>query len=374
MSEDSTQNMDDVNVNDSEFNNPMDEAIDTLLDNAVDSGALRPAYDEEDEASTQEVEEITEELEDEIDVVDEDAEDVGDEEVGEVSDEEEVEDDVDLPEGEVEEEEGELDMEYMVPIKVDGEESEVSMEELIKGYQTSQHQTKKGQELAEQAKELEQVKNDNNIFLEINQNLLQAQDQRDLSLLKQRKDVMDKMAKDGFVEGVDDDLSTLQYKFNDLKDEYFKRKADRDATTDQMLEAAQTQYQENMQGAVESFQTEITNHVPDWSQEIAQENYQFAIDSGLPEELVATVTDPAIAAFIDEFRRLKTSASKGAVKRKKAPVKKIPTKKAVPQDMKKKGKTSEARKRLSKGKGSDKDLKTLNDNIYDDIFGDSKLF
>ena len=373
MSEDSTQNMDDVNVNDSEFNNPMDDAIDTLLDNAVDSGALRPAYDEEDDASTQEVEEITEELEDEIDVVDEDAEEVGDEEVDTPEDEVEVEDDESLPEVEAEEE-GELDMEYMVPVKVDGEESEVSMEELIKGYQTSQHQTKKGQELAEQAKQLEAQATEGNVFMDINSQLLEQQDQKDLAVLKQRKDVMDKMAKDGFVEGVDEDLSTLQYNFSNLKDEYQKRKAGRDEMTSKMEEAAGVQYQEAMTARVQDFQKEIVNHVPDWSQDIAEENYKFAIDFGLPEELVATITDPSIAKFIDEFRRLKSSASKGAVKRKKAPVKKIPTKKNVPQDMKKKGKTSEARKRLSKGKGSDKDLKTLNDNIYDDIFGDSKLF
>ena len=373
--EDSTQNMDDGNLDNQEVNgNAMDDAIDTLYDKAIESGALAPAFDEYDdeEVSTQDVDENAEELEDEIDVVDEDAEDVGEEEDDTPEGEVETEDDESLPEVEAEDE-GELDMEYMVPVKVDGEASEVSMEELIKGYQTSQHQTKKGQELAEQAKELKALESDGNLFMKMNEELLGQQDERDLALLNSRKDIMDRVAAGEFIDGVEDDLATLQYKYKGLEDEYNKRKADRSVMSDKMTEKAQEEYQKAVTEQVEHFQKEITNIVPDWSDEVAQENYKFAVEQGLPEQLVATITDPKIAKFIDEFRRLKTSASKGAVKRKKAPVKKVPTKKAVPKDMKKKSESAGARKRLSKGKGSERDRQTLADEVYDDIF-DSPLF
>lgn len=54
---------------------------------------------------------------------------------------------------------------------------------------------------------------------------------------------MDKMAKDGFVEGVDDDLATLQYKYKSLEDEYDRRKTERNSTTDKMLKVQQEEVQ-----------------------------------------------------------------------------------------------------------------------------------
>ena len=217
MSENSTQNMDDANTNEQVFENPMDDAIGELLDQAVESGAIAPAYDEQDEVteeSTQNEDESPEGLEDDEDHVEEDAETVEEEEDAPEEEAEEVEDDEDLPEAEAEEfEEGELDMEFMVPIKIDGNESEVSMEELIKGYQTSQSQTKKGQELAEQAKELDALKEDSVVYQKINESLLKQQDDRDLALLESRKSIMDQVAKGEYVEGVEDDLATLQYQY-----------------------------------------------------------------------------------------------------------------------------------------------------------------
>lgn len=375
MSENSTGLADDANTNDSGFENAMDDAIDALLDKAVDDGTMEPAYDED--ISTQNDEDDTEELEgDDKDQADEDAENVDEDEDDATEDTDENEDDdKSTQDDEAEdEEEGELDMEFKVPVKVNGEESEVSLAELVKGYQTNQSQTKKGQELAEQAKELKAAQEQSTLFEEINNNLLKQQDDRDLALLQSRKDIMDEMAKEGYVEGIDDDLATLQYKYRALEDEYSSRKADREAMTSKMSEASKENARAEMKEKFETFQKEITDHIPDWDVDIAQENYKFAVEQGIPEAFVATITDPIIAKFIDDYRRLKTSTSKGAIKRKKVPVKKVPTKKPVSNKVKQKGKTDEARDRLNKGKGSEKDLKTLNDGIYDDIFGGSNLF
>jgi len=377
MSENSTQT-DDVSTNESGFDNAMDDAIDTLLDRAVEKGTLSAIPDEqEDFDSTLSEEESTEELEgEEEDHAEEDADDVDDDEDDATEEDEESEDDEESTQDEEfdDAEEGELDLEYLVPVKVDGEESEVTIEELIKGYQTNQSQTKKGQELAEQAKELDAEREKSQIYQKINDDLLKQQDDRDLALLKSRKEIMDKMAKDGYVEGVDDDLATLQYKYRSLEDEYAKRKEDRNKITEKMIETREQEYREAVKKQVEEFQKEIKNLVPDWSDKIAQDNYAFAIEQGIPEDFVNTITSPVIAKFINDYRVLKTSASKGAKKRKKAPVKTVSAKKPVSKQNKTKTKSADARKRLVKGKGTDKDLKILNDDVYDSIFSNSELF
>ena len=376
MSENSTQT-DDVNTSESGFDNPMDDAIDTLLDRAVERGTLTPALDDTEEVeSIQEDDESTEELEGEdLDPAEEDAENVDDDEDDDATEEEDDEDEESTQDEESDEiEEGELDLEYLVPVKVDGEESEVTIEELIKGYQTNQSQTKKGQELAEQAKQLETEKDKSQIFQKINEDLLKQQDDRDLALLQSRKQVMDKMAKDGYVEGVDDDLATLQYKYRSLEDEYTKRKAERSKTTDKMIEAQEEEYRKTAEKNVKIFQKEIKTLIPDWSDKMAQDNYAFAVEQGIPEEFVNTIASPLIAKFINDYRVLKTSASTGAKKRKKAPVKTVSAKKPVSKQNKVKTKSVDARKRIAKGKGSDKDLKVLSDETYDSIFDNSELF
>ncbi len=376
MSENSTQT-DDVNTSESGFDNPMDDAIDTLLDRAVERGTLTPALDDTEEVeSIQEDDESTEELEGEdLDPAEEDAENVDDDEDDDATEEEDDEDEESTQDEESDEvEDGELDLEYLVPVKVDGAESEVTIEELIKGYQTNQSQTKKGQELAEQAKQLETEKEKSQIFQKINEDLLKQQDDRDLALLQSRKQVMDKMAKDGYVEGVDDDLATLQYKYRSLEDEYTKRKAERSKTTDKMIETQEEEYRKTAEKNVKIFQKEIKTLIPDWSDKMAQDNYAFAVEQGIPEEFVNTIASPLIAKFINDYRVLKTSASTGAKKRKKAPVKTVSAKKPVSKQNKVKTKSVDARKRIAKGKGSDKDLKVLSDETYDSIFDNSELF
>ena len=376
MSENSTQT-DDVNTSESGFDNPMDDAIDTLLDRAVERGTLTPALDDTEEVeSIQEDDESTEELEGEdLDPAEEDAENVDDDEDDDATEEEDDEDEESTQDEESDEiEDGELDLEYLVPVKVDGTESEVTIEELIKGYQTNQSQTKKGQELAEQAKEIETEKEKSQVFQKINEDLLKQQDDRDLALLQSRKDVMDKMAKDGYVEGVDDDLATLQYKYRSLEDEYTKRKAERSKTTDTMIEAQEEEYRKTAEKNVKIFQKEIKTLIPDWSDKMAQDNYAFAVEQGIPEEFVNTIASPLNAKFINDYRVLKTSASTGAKKRKKAPVKTVSAKKPVSKQNRVKTKSVDARKRIAKGKGSEKDLKVLSDETYDSIFDNSELF
>ena len=319
----------------------------------------------EPEEATQESDEATEELEGEDPHTDEDADEV-----------DEVEDD-DTEEGDEEEDESEdatqetseleagdeIDMDFRVPIKVDGEESEVTMEDLVASYQTKQSQSKKGDEIAEQAKALESAKEEAAIFANINAELLKGEDAKDQEILKGLAERVDKAFDDD-----DPDANKLNRQFEKAKDEYQKRKSNRDTVVENMGKKIYEQQAEQFQKQVEAFNSEIKNHVSDWSEDVALKNRKFALDLGLNEQFVDTITDPIVVKVIDEYRRLKETSEKGQVKRKKVAVKRVPTKKAASAKTKKSNKVEEARNRVRKGRGTEKDQKALFDNIIDDVF------
>ena len=125
--------------------------------------------------ATQEGDEATEELEGEDPHTDEDADEVDEAEEDNTSEEEEEEDDSTeaTQESESDALDTEIDMDFRVPVKIDGENSEVTMEELVANYQTKQSQSKKGDELAEQAKELLATREQAEIYARVNAELLQ---------------------------------------------------------------------------------------------------------------------------------------------------------------------------------------------------------
>ncbi|MEO1943701.1 MAG: hypothetical protein ABGY11_05325 [Candidatus Thioglobus sp.] len=322
------------------------------------------------EEATQESNEDTEGLTDDDPIVDEDAEEV--DEVEEDNEEEEAEDedestdatqDDDADDSE-EGDEGEIDMDFAVPVKIDGEESNVTMDELITNYQTKQHQSKKGDELAKQAKELDAYKADAQVFAQINARLLQDQDDKDKRILSN----LEKKVDEAYAED-DYDASKLERQLNKATQEYGQRKANRDSMLENMGRKVQEEQVGKFNKQVEAFHTAIPEYVPDWSNDVAQANREFALKGGLPEYLVDSMVDPAVVAFVDKFRRLAETTSKGAVKRKKAPVKRVATKKPISKTTKKSNRVDQSRQRINKGKGSESDSKVLFDNVIDNMFG-----
>ena len=320
---------------------------------------------EPDEA-TQEGDEATEELEGEDPHTDEDADEVdeAEDEVTEETEEGEDESEDATQETSEAEDEGEIDMDFRIPVKIDGEESEVSMEELVANYQTKQSQSKKGDELAEQAKELAQAKQDATMFANVNAELLKGEDSKDLQVLKGLAERVDKAFDENNPEA-----NKLNRQLDKAKEEYENRKANRNSVVEGMGKKIYEQQMEVFGQQVESFKTEIKNHVPDWSEDVALKNREFALDLGLNEQFVDTITDPIIVKVLDEYRRLKESSSKGAVKRKKAPVKRVPTKKVSSAKTKKSNRVDDARGRVKKGKASSKDEELLFDNVIDRALG-----
>jgi len=321
----------------------------------------------EPDTATQDAEEATEELEGADPHADEDAEEVDEVNEGEEDEEVEAEDDDEesaTQEDDTDElEDGEIDMGFVVPVKIDGEESEVTMEELVANYQTKQHQSKKGDELAKQASQLKQLEADSMVVVQINAELIDNEKQKDLVILGRLKEEVDTAYDED-----DYDASKLNRKLDKAKEEYAKRQDKRDNILATMGRKVQEQHAQSFNQQVEHFNKEIPNYIPEWSETRAKETRSFALEQGLSSELLDSITDPLVVKLIDEFRVLKSSATKGAVKRKKAPVKRAPTRKPVSKSTKKSNKVEASRQRINKGKGSENDDKVVFDNIIDSMF------
>ena len=319
----------------------------------------------EPESATQESDEATEELEGEDPHTDEDADEVDEAEDDNTSDEEEEEDESEdaTQESESDELDNEIDMDFKVPVKIDGTESEVTMEELVANYQTKQSQSKKGDELAEQAKVLEQTREQAEIYARVNAELLQREDAKDQSVLKHLQDQVDKAFEED-----DYQASKLNNKLGKAKEEYSTRKASRNNLLQGMSQQLGQQAQEQFGKQVEHFNQVVPDLIPDWSEDVAMSNRKFALSIGLDERMVDSIVDPMMIKAIDGYRRLSENSSKGTAKRKQTPVKRVPTKKPVTAKTKKSNRVDAARKNTNKGRATDQDSKVLFDNVIDGIF------
>lgn len=321
----------------------------------------------EPETATQESNETTEELESDDPHTDEDADEVDEAEDDNIEDEEEEEDESEDATQQSESDDlGEIDMDFNVPVKVDGEEFEVTMEELVANYQTKQSQSKKGDELAEQAKILNETREQAEIYARVNAELLQREDAKDQSVLKHLQAQVDK----AFDED-DFEASKLNNKLTKAKEEYASRKLSRDNLLQGMSQQLGQQQEEQFAAQVEHFNKVVPDLIPDWSEEVAMANRKFALNIGLDENMVDTIVDPMMIKAIDSFRRLSENSDKGTAKRKKTSVKRVPTKKPVAAKNKKSNKVDAARKNVSKGRASEKDQSILFNNVIDSIFDES---
>jgi hypothetical protein len=338
---------DESSVNDFDFDALADEVLGLIPDDA-----------------TQESDEATEELEGDDPHTDEDADEVDEVENDNESEEEDEEDESEDATQESESDElDEIDMDFSVPVKIDGEQSEVTMAELVANYQTKQSQSKKGDELAEQAKVLEQTREQAEIYARVNAELLQREDAKDQSVLKHLQSQVDKAFEED-----DFQASKLNNKLGKAKEEYSTRQASRNNLLQGMSQQLGQQQQEQFGKQVEHFNTVVKDLIPDWSEEVALSNRAFALSIGLDERVVDTMTDPAMVNAIDKFRRLSENSDVGTAKRKQTPVKRVPTKKPSNAKIKKSNRVDEARARTKKGKATSKDAALLFDNAIDSMF------
>ncbi len=221
-----------------------------------------------------------------------------------------------------------LDLDAQVIVKIDGEEQAVSFSDLIKGYSTEQSLSNKGRELGEARKELEAEREAQ--LAEINKigqasaAVLLSEEQQ---FAKQYHDFESKIqeARDN---GDTYELSELKDKREQAQQSYWNARKKREGIISQMEEQQSAVYEKQWVEALDYFNNSITQYVPGFDESLAGEIRQFALEEGIPEEFIDTVVDPVMVKFVNDYRLLKQGVSKGEAKRKSAPAKKLPVKKA----------------------------------------------
>ena len=256
-----------------------------------------------------------------------------------------------------------LDMDAKVAIKIDGEETEVSFSDLIKGYSTEQHLSKKGRELGDARKGLdEEYKNKFDELSKMSQAslaVLYADEQKYSQEYHELESQIETARKDG---------DTFQ--INELKDQrelvqknYWASRNKREQLSKTIEQQTVEQNQKVWNEQLKYFNETIPTLIPGFDDNIAKEIRKFAIDEGISAEVLDTIADPMIVKFVDDYRKLKQGINKGTVKRKATITKKAPLRKAKTVSKKADDKATALRNKTLSGKASDSEqmdfLRTL---------------
>ena len=259
--------------------------------------------------------------------------------------------------------EEEIDWDYKVPVKIDGEEVHLTLEELRKGYATDQSLSKKGNKISEQRKEFETEQQSKLEELSGMAQLLQEQLQQEESVLAKEYHDYDEKIKEARKEGNTYELSELKDQRETAQEAYWTARKKREGVATAVQEKQQAQLKLQQTEMSEKFNTEIATLVPSFKDD-AQDIQQFALDEGIPQELLPMISDANVIKFIDDYRKLKQKVSKGAVKRKATPkAKSAPIKKGPSRNSQKAKASSEVRSKVLTGGGSQEDQMSFLKNL-----------
>jgi len=248
-----------------------------------------------------------------------------------------------------------LDLEAKVVVKIDGEHTEVSFGDLIKGYSTEQHLSKKGRELGDARKQLEEEYQEK--VGEI-QNLSKASAtilySNEQALSKEYHDIESQIEK-ARQEGDTYEVNELKDKREQAQKNYWAARNQREALVQNLQKAEEQQNQKEWDEQLQYFNQTIPDLISDFNEETAVAIREFAIEEGIPTEILDSIADPIIVKFVDDYRRLKQGINKGAVKRKNTPAKKAPLKKAKTTSKKKQDAASRIKERAMDPNASNED-------------------
>lgn len=282
--------------------------------------------------------------------------------------EEDVEDDVEDTEEEDADEESatdesdvysvdDLDLDAKVVIKVDGEFTEVAFSDLIKGYSTEQHLSKKGRELGDARKELEEEYETKveqlNTLGKASAAVLYSNEQNLAAEFHDLEGAIDKARKDGDTFEVNE----LKDKREQVQKNYWDARNNREALVKAIDEQEQTNNKKEWDEQLAYFNEKIPEMIPDFDEGTAKAIREFAIEEGISPEVLDQIADPVIVKFVDDYRRLKQGVTKGAVKRKSTPTKKAPLRKAKTPQKKKQDAAARLRERTLSGQASAEEQK-----------------
>ena len=280
--------------------------------------------------------------EDDTDDYEEDAED--DEEY---EDEDDSTRDDDLPDEE------EVDWDYQVPVKIDGEIEYVSLSELRKGFATDQHLSKKGREVSELEKSLqEEYEGKTNQVVELGTALATQLQQQETVLAQEFHDLESKI-KTARENGDTYELNELKDKRETAQAKYWQARNEREGISGAIQQQQQEQLQLQVDGLMETFESEIQDLVPDFDAESVRD---FALGEGVPEEFLDIIFDARVVKFVDDYRQLKQKTSSGSAKRKRVnKAKGVPSKRKATKAQRAQRESGARRDQVLSGEGNDAD-------------------
>ena len=304
--------------------------------------------DSEEDGPEDSVDEVPAEDDTEEDDTLDQEDDTSDDEDGEEDDEESTQDSDLLTEEDI-------DWEYKVPVKIDGVEQHLTLEELRKGYATDQSLSKKGNKISEQRKEFETEQSTKLEELTGMATLLQEQLQGEENELAAEYHSFDEKIKEARKEGNTYELTELKDQRETAQDAYWNARKKREGVAKAVEEKQQAQLTLQNQQVFEKFNTDIATLVPAFKED-AEAIQQFALDEGIPQELLPLISDATVIKFIDDYRKLKQKATKGAVKRKATPkAKSAPVKKGMTRNAQQVKANTAVRNKVLTGEGTEDD-------------------
>jgi hypothetical protein len=304
--------------------------------------------DSEEDGPEDSVDEVPAEDDTEEDDTLDQEDDTSDDEDGEEDDEESTQDSDLLTEEDI-------DWDYKVPVKIDGVEQHLTLEELRKGYATDQSLSKKGNKISEQRKEFETEQSTKLEELTGMATLLQEQLQGEENELAAEYHSFDEKIKEARKEGNTYELTELKDQRETAQDAYWNARKKREGVAKAVEEKQQAQLTLQNQQVFEKFNTEIETLVPTFKED-AEAIQQFALDEGIPQELLPLISDATVIKFIDDYRKLKQKATKGAVKRKATPkAKSAPVKKGMTRNAQQVKANTAVRNKVLTGEGTESD-------------------
>lgn len=305
---------------------PDDDESDLDPEDSVDNE--EPEYDDTDEDDTDDYEEDAE-------------------------DDDEYEDDEDSTQDDELPDEEEVDWDYKVPVKIDGETEYVSLSELRKGFATDQHLSKKGREVSELEKSLqEDYEGKTNQVIELGTALATQLQQKETVLAKEFHDLESKI-KTARENGDTYELAELKDKRETAQGKYWEARNEREGIAGAIQQQQAQQLQLQVDGLMETFESQIQDLVPDFDAESVR---NFAIEEGVPEEFLDIIFDARVVKFVDDYRQLKQKTSSGSAKRKRvSKAKGVPSKRKVTKTQRSKRETVARRDQVLSGGGNDAD-------------------
>ncbi len=282
--------------------------------------------------------------------------DTSEEDEGEEDDEESTQD-TDLLSEE------DIDWEYKVPVKIDGVEQHLTLEELRKGYATDQSLSKKGNKISEERKEFDLEHSTKMSELSGLAAVLQEQLQGEEDGLAAEYHDIEGKIKEARKEGNTYELSELKDQREAAQEAYWSARKKREGTATAVEEKQKAQLTLQQEELSKKFNADIATLVPTF-QDDAEAIQAFAIQEGIPSELLPMIADANVIKFIDDYRKLKQKATKGAEKRKATPkAKSAPIKKGPSRNQKQDKATGKIRSRVLAGDSSATDQMDFLKNI-----------